>query len=180
MTVRELWGRDHRALLAAGCACCDAELGPDRRSGTGDPTEIAILAAGSERGIERPEIEATNPRVAVYPFDTERKRMSILRSNGVLYVKGAFDLLLPLCQEGTEGAASANADMAGRGLRVLAVAVGSGTQETNLRLLGLLGLAHWLCSGPGWRSRVRCRLSPGGRAVRLACAQGDAALLPPL
>jgi Ca2+-transporting ATPase len=141
MAVRELWGPDHRRLLAAACACCDAELGRDGATASGDPTELAILAAGAERGIERAAIEASNPRVEVNPFDPERKRMSILRADGVLYVKGAFDLLLPLCRQGTEGAIAANADLAGRGLRVLAVAVGSGPQEADLALLGLVGLA---------------------------------------
>ncbi len=37
MAVRELWGEDHRTVLATATACCDAELGPDGRSGTGDP-----------------------------------------------------------------------------------------------------------------------------------------------
>ena len=50
MTVRELWGADHRALLDAAAACCDAELADDARTGTGDPTEIALLAAAAERG----------------------------------------------------------------------------------------------------------------------------------
>ena len=53
MTVRELWGPDHHALLDAAAACCDAELGDDGRAGIGDPTELAILAAAAERGIDR-------------------------------------------------------------------------------------------------------------------------------
>ena len=141
MTVRELWGPDHGRLLDAACACCDAQLLGDERTGTGDPTELAILVAGAERGLRRDAIERARPRTAVNPFDPVRKRMSILRADGVLYVKGAVDLLLPLCAAGTDGAVAANADLAARGLRVLAVATGSGAEERELRLLGLIGIA---------------------------------------
>ena len=141
MTVRELWGADHSRLLDAAAACCDAELAPDERGGTGDPTEIALLVAAAERGTRRAELESTRPRKTVNPFDADRKRMSILRADGVLYVKGALDLLLPLCVSGTEGALDANTQLAARGLRVLGVAVGSGTEEKDLRLRGLVGIA---------------------------------------
>ena len=141
MTVRELWGADHAALLDASAACCDAELDASERSGTGDPTEIALLVAAAEREIRRSEIEITRPRTSVNPFDSERKRMSIGRADGALYVKGAVETLLPLCAYGTEGAAAANELMAARGLRVLAVAVGRGEREQDLRLLGLVGIA---------------------------------------
>jgi Ca2+-transporting ATPase len=141
MVVRELWGADHAKVLDAAAACSDAELGADQKSGSGDPTEVALLMAAAERGIRRPDIERQRPRNDVHPFDSERKRMSILRADGVLYVKGAVDLLLPLCMSGTDGAADANLQLAARGLRVLGVATGAGTDENGLRLLGLVGLA---------------------------------------
>jgi Ca2+-transporting ATPase len=141
MSVRELWGGDHHALLEAACACCDAELGPDQRTGTGDPTELALLAAAAQRGIHKDALERARPRRTVHPFDAERKRMSILRSDDVLYAKGAPDLLLPLCTAGTEGATEANAEMAARGLRVLGIATGAGSEEKDLRLVGLVAMA---------------------------------------
>jgi Ca2+-transporting ATPase len=141
MAVRELWGQDHRAVLAAAAACCDAELGADGRSGIGDPTEVAILAAAAERGILKDQIEAANPREAVSPFDAERKRMSILRADGVLYVKGAVEVISARVGAGADGASAAAGEMAGRGLRVLAVAVGNGPAEERLRVVGLVGIA---------------------------------------
>jgi P-type Ca2+ transporter type 2C len=144
MTVRELWGADHNKLLDAAAACSEAELGPDQRTGTGDPTEIALLAAAAERGIRREAIETERPRKQVNPFDAERKRMSILRADGVLYVKGAPDLLFPLCSSNVSGATEANVQLAARGLRVLAVAIGPGqgrNDEADLQLLGLVGIA---------------------------------------
>jgi len=141
MTVRELWGRDENALVDAATACCDATLGPDGRDGTGDPTELAILSAALGRGIRREDIESARPRTAVRPFDTDRKRMSVWRADGVLYVKGAFESLEPLCRDGLEGAANVNGTLAGRGLRVLAVATGASPDERELTLRGLIGLA---------------------------------------
>ena len=141
MAVRELWGNDHRAVVDAAAACCDAELGPGRSGGTGDPTEVAILAEAMGRGIHRDQIETERPRRVVNPFDADRKRMSVLRADGVLYVKGAFESLEPLCRAGLDGAAAATAEMAERGLRVLAVATGGGPEENDLTLLGLIGIA---------------------------------------
>ena len=56
-------------------------------------------------------------------------------------MKGAVEVILARCTSGTTGAAEANAQMAARGLRVLAVAVGKGTAEENLELRGLIGIA---------------------------------------
>lgn len=144
MRVRELWGEDHHALLQTAASCCDAELDPEGTGGTGDPTELAILLAARERGIEKAELEEKNPRLHTEPFDSLRKRMSIGRSNGVLYVKGAMESVLALCEQSPETLAAARRageDLTECGLRVLAVATGSGREEKGLRLTGLLGLA---------------------------------------
>ncbi|MFN7142912.1 MAG: cation-translocating P-type ATPase, partial [Myxococcota bacterium] len=135
MAVREVWGPDHDAVLRAAASCCDAE------PPVGDPTEVALVLGARVRGFDRAAIERENPRIAVHPFDSVRKRMSIRRADGVLYVKGAVDLMLPLCVAGAERAVEANAEMAARGLRVLAVAVGRGDAEEGLTLLGLVGIA---------------------------------------
>jgi Ca2+-transporting ATPase len=137
MAVRELWGSDHRRLLDAATACCDAELA----SKIGDTTELAILAEAALRGIERSAIEHQRPRVQVIPFDADRKRMSILRADGVLYVKGAVEVVLERCVAGTAGASDAATQLEERGLRVLAVAIGADPSETRLTLLGLIGIA---------------------------------------
>jgi len=141
MTVRELVSKDEDELLRVAASCCDAELADDEHGGVGDTTELAILIAAAARGIRRADIERDNPRVAVTPFDSERKRMSIRRADGVLYVKGAVEVVLARCESGVEGAMEANSEMAARGLRVLAVAVGTGEEEERLRLVGLFGIA---------------------------------------
>jgi Ca2+-transporting ATPase len=139
MELREVWSQDSHRLLSAAAACCDATL--DAGPGVGDPTELALLRAAADRGIHRDAIERDLPRVEESPFDSERKRMSVRRRDGVLYVKGAPEVLLPLCSSGTHGAAEAAGVLAARGLRVLAVATGSGAAERDLRLVGLVGLA---------------------------------------
>ena len=141
MRVRELWGRDHTELLFAGAACSDAEMGRDGRGAVGDPTELAILIAAAERGIHREDIEATNPRVAEIPFDAVQKRMSIERADGLVYIKGAVESVLPLCVAGVDDALEAHAQLAERGLRILAVAVAPAGAERRATLLGLIGIA---------------------------------------
>jgi P-type Ca2+ transporter type 2C len=168
MKVRELWGKDQKELIRAACSCCDAELDAEERNGTGDPTEVAILSRGVEDGVRRQEIEKTNPRQATNPFDSERKRMSIRRKDGVLYVKGALETTLPLCTQNTEGAEEANQQMAERGLRVLAVAVGQGEREEKLRLIGLIGLAD-----PPRPEAIRAVEAARAAGIRTVMITGD-------
>ncbi|HEX7675017.1 MAG TPA: cation-translocating P-type ATPase [Bdellovibrio sp.] len=142
MRVRELWGPDHKALLYAATSCCDSELPLQGLSEIGDATEIAILIEARERGIEKSQIELVNPRLRTEPFDSDTRKMTVLRSDGNFYVKGAIESVLPLCVSGTAHREIENAvsDMSARGLRVLAVA--SGPQETSgLTLMGVIGLA---------------------------------------
>jgi len=141
MTVRELWGKDEALIIDVAAACCDADLAEDEVSGVGDPTEIAILVAAAARGIHRNAIESERPRKSVHPFDADRKRMSIFRSDGVLYVKGAVESVVQASRVVPHGTVEANAEMAARGLRVLAVARGSHDAEEGLELLGLIGIA---------------------------------------
>lgn len=141
MAVREIWGVDQRQVLDAATACSDADLSQDERSGVGDPTEVAIVVAAAQRGIQRGQIERERTRVSTYPFDADRKRMSIFRSDGVLYAKGSLESLASQARVIPPGIMEAAAEMAGRGLRVLAVAMGSENRESGLDLVGLLGLA---------------------------------------
>lgn len=144
MTVREVWG-ESEAVIAGAMECSDAEL--TEKGGVGDPTELAILERGRALGLERAELERRTPRAKTFPFDATRKRMSVLRDDGTLWVKGAVDLLLPLCASQPAGVLEQNTAMAARGLRVLAVArrdgvsVAEADPERGLTLIGLIGLA---------------------------------------
>lgn len=77
---------------------CNNALLQKTRSGyevQGDPTEGALLAMAGRAGIDK-EL----PRLREFPFDSERKRMSVIvNREGQLWVmsKGALEVLLPLC-----------------------------------------------------------------------------------
>ena len=92
----------------------------------GDPTEVALYEAALAHGYPRQELEERLPRVAEFPFDAERKRMSTLHRDEdgiVLFCKGAPERLLPLCTGGEVDGLLAQAEsLAGEGYRVLAVA----------------------------------------------------------
>jgi Ca2+-transporting ATPase len=142
MQVREIWGPDKTAVLRSAALCTDAEFDPRSGEGSGDPTEIAILAAAFTSGINLASAETEAPRVSSEPFDTERRRMSVFRMDGRNYVKGAVEAIISLCNDAGSSTVRAVADeMAARGLRVLAVAIGESPAETDLKLVGLLGLA---------------------------------------
>ena len=123
---------------------------------SGDPTETALLEAALAAGFDKAALLATMPRIAEFPFDSERKRMTTLHRSpdGVIaFVKGAPEAVLERCQislpDRAEIAAAAER-MAADGLRVLAVAYrrlpdwAGGTSvdaaEDSLTFLGLAGL----------------------------------------
>lgn len=172
MRVRKLWGNDHRALVQAAVSCCDAELDPEGCEGNGDPTELALLIEGRARDLEKARIEASNPRISTEPFDSNRKRMSVLRADGVLYVKGAPESILSLCPrlsgEQIASARSAIDEIASRGLRVLAIATGRGVVEKDLELLGLTGIAD-----PPRTEVVQAIAEARAAGVRLIMITGD-------
>ncbi len=141
MTLRECASAEPTALLRAAAACCDAELGIKGGAGVGDPTELAILHAARESGIERSEIEREDPRVRTVPFDTDRRMMLVWRRSGRVFVKGAFESVAAACRDLPEDAHASAEALARRGLRVLAVALGEDGDERQLTFLGLLGLA---------------------------------------
>ncbi len=160
------------ALLRASAACNDAELTlvDDRPVIVGDPTEGALLVAAAKGGITRAAIETEMPRLAAVPFDSDRKRMTVIRSqenHPWAFVKGAPEVIFSRCtlirtdrgvRELTENDRSrmlqANALLAHDALRVLAVAerpldgfsfeegaaVNDIEIEQELTLLGLVGL----------------------------------------
>ena len=74
-------------LLRAAVLCTDAHLGaPDKDHqdwhALGDPTEVALIVAGEKIGLHRTELSAESPRVAEFPFDSGRKRMTTVHRYG--------------------------------------------------------------------------------------------------
>ena len=84
-----------RLLLESLVLCSDATS--DGSTGTGDPTEIALIDAGLKNGINADSLNAEHKRVAEAPFDSDRKLMSTVNVYGEKYyvmTKGAADNLL--------------------------------------------------------------------------------------
>jgi Ca2+-transporting ATPase len=102
----------------------------------GDPTEGALLAAGSKAGGHQERIEKELPKHHVIPFDSDRKRSTVIRRrpDGTLraLINGAPDMLLerctrlytgtgirPMTDQDRRSIGEQNAAMAQRALRVL-------------------------------------------------------------
>jgi len=174
------------ALLTGGLLASDAQLervssedgGPENEREfkmVGDPTEGALVVAAAKAGLWRDEVEDRLPRVAEIPFDSDRKRMTTIhrgQSRGleesggaeyVAYVKGAPDVMLPLCDTILENGVDVPLtsgrrqhienvirDLGRGGLRVLAVAyrhldeipdeLDPDEVERNLSLIGLVAM----------------------------------------
>ncbi len=104
----------------------------------GDPTEAALVALAAKGGQSKESLAGLYEREREWPFDSQRKMMSVLlRHQGgrLLYVKGAPDMLLQRCRyilwEGKlkvlddrmrKQVLDANEQMAGSALRVLGAA----------------------------------------------------------
>lgn len=70
----------------------------------GDPTEGALLIAARKCGLSPDALDRRLPRVGEVPFSSERKLMSTLhrdldqQSRGIVFTKGAPDVLLTRCR----------------------------------------------------------------------------------
>jgi len=177
------------ALLSGSLLCSDALLekvesedGGDQYRIVGDPTEGAMVVAAAKAGLWREELEGKFPRVAEVPFDSDRKRMSTIHrldergadwseqgqegkegAEYIVYVKGAPDVMLPLCdtilEDGVDIPLTAARrqhventirDLGQGGLRVLAVTyryldrlpdeVTADKVEKGLSLIGLVAM----------------------------------------
>ena len=81
--VAELAGKykeEVYADLVDGCALCvNAKKDPDNPGNIlGDPTEGALVLFAEQFGIESEAFEDANPRLFEQPFDSDRKRMTVL------------------------------------------------------------------------------------------------------
>lgn len=140
-------------LLITGGLCCNARLLPpneetNRFTVLGDPTEAALLVIAQKNGINLDDIRTQSPRLRELPFDSSRKRMSAIYQVGadrIAYIKGAPKEVLDLCtyykQNGQMVALTeqdrttimeANDQYARNGLRVLAVATRTLTNEADI------------------------------------------------
>eukprot|EP00879_Flechtneria_rotunda_P009621 GHRR01010068.1.p1 GENE.GHRR01010068.1~~GHRR01010068.1.p1 ORF type:complete len:704 (+),score=209.17 GHRR01010068.1:84-2195(+) len=129
----------------------------------GAPTEVSLLTLGEKAGLKGKAVQQSAPRVASVPFESEHKFMATVHTeNGkrVMYVKGAPDRLLPLCDSQVEGVQlsqsgpldakywkAAQAEMSSQGLRVLALCRAELPERYNLESLSAKSLLQQSPSG---------------------------------
>lgn len=152
-------------LLRIGTLCNNSSY--DGIHIIGDPTEGALIVAGTKAGVWQDEMGKLYPRVDEIAFSSERKRMTTIHQTPegelVAYVKGAPEVILQLCDytydndkakklntRKKQQLLKANEKMAGRALRVLAMAyktlpntLKDSTEESvesHLTFVGFLGM----------------------------------------
>ncbi|UUZ95844.1 cation-translocating P-type ATPase [Paenibacillus sp. P25] len=105
-----------RRLLQVSVLCNNASLFEQRPEGKkkkgaeeegagvwsikGDPTEGALVVLGAKAGVTQQSLEGLYRRVMELPFDSERKRMSVVvehQGGRMVCTKGAPDVLLQQC-----------------------------------------------------------------------------------
>jgi Ca2+-transporting ATPase len=130
----------------------------------GDPTEVALVHAARQAGIQKETTEEHYRRVAEIPFDSDRKCMTTIHrdpgSGLIAFTKGATETLVAraMNQITRDGIAPLNADeffeaaeqLGALGLRVLAFAVRRWSMtpvdltpevvENDLTIIGLIGI----------------------------------------
>ncbi|HEY0828246.1 MAG TPA: HAD-IC family P-type ATPase, partial [Bacilli bacterium] len=134
---------------------------------TGDPTEGALVVLGAKAGVTPASLQGLYQRVNEFPFDSERKRMSVVvehQGGRLMCTKGAPDVLIQHCSymlwdgnvvpfTGTlkQKVLAANDSMAKSALRVIGLAyremktaerIGeeAADVENNLIFVGLTGM----------------------------------------
>ena len=118
-------------VLNIGVLCNGAQLVEDKGNFkiVGDPTEASLLTAAAKAGIWKNKKEKELSFIDEIPFDSQRKKMTIIRQDGektIAFVKGAPDIMLADCGQLTntdrEEILKVNDEMTDSAMRVLAVA----------------------------------------------------------
>src|SRR3990167_3410842 len=91
-----------KKVLEIGVLCNNAYLKKDNNIWkiVGDPTEGAILSVAGKAGIWKEELEKRLPLLSEIPFDSDRQKMSTIRSTPdslLVCEKGAADVILKDC-----------------------------------------------------------------------------------
>ncbi len=87
-------------MLYKSAALCNNSVLDDHRE-FGNPTELALLRAVDEIGMDRKNLSEKYRRIDEIPFDSERKRMTVMVENGdtkISFTKGAPDVLLQMAK----------------------------------------------------------------------------------
>ena len=144
-----------RRLLETAALTSRASVGPDGRA-VGDPTDTALTVVAQKAGIIAADLLPDLPLERDIPFTSERRSSASVhldRDRPVIFVKGAPATVLEWCarraahdgergldEESRRSILLDNEALAARGLRVIALATGPGTEPRDLTFLGLVGI----------------------------------------
>ena len=133
----DLTNKAHYMLLKSAVLANDADI--EGENEIGDPTETALLQMAAKFGIVPSQYRGQHPRVSELSFDSDRKLMSTVHNmdgENIVCTKGAVDVMLPrinsvmtsdgvipISDEEKKKIIDANQQMSEKGLRVLAFAV---------------------------------------------------------
>lgn len=159
MKVTRIESNDDILTLTLAALCCNC-TSDDNTLGA-SPTERAIITAAENSGLSKSALDKAYPRLFEIPFDSNRKLMSTANryeKSRRMITKGAPDILISRCTHYFDGKnripldsakraqiIAANADMANKALRVIAVGfrdLGESEKpaEANLTFVGLIGM----------------------------------------
>ena len=147
-----------RPLARAAAACNNAELARDG-SGSGDPTEVALLRAAAELGEDVALLARERARRSRFNFDPALRLMSTVDESPdglCVHVKGAPEAVLAHCQQARNGELDVPLD-AGLSGEILA-AVDSYAKR-GLRVIGLAQRAWGNLSAPDRREEAERELT---------------------
>jgi len=149
LTVRQVEAADSQELLRIGALCSDAVI--DDGAAVGDPTEVALVVAATEAGIDVASLRQTHRKVSEVPFDPATRHMITVHEtpdgNGLVALKGAPSVVLKMCSDLSPANASElserNEQLASTGLRILAFAKSSDDRNlsSGYTFLGFAALA---------------------------------------
>lgn len=113
MKVEDVYGQTDDKLINNMAVNSTALLNADGTS-SGNPTESALLRYIGTQGKDYLELRAQAKIISQMPFSTEKKMMGTLvddNGNHILFVKGAPEYIMELCDMTAEQQADANAQL---------------------------------------------------------------------
>ncbi|MDN6167704.1 MAG: cation-translocating P-type ATPase [Lactococcus lactis] len=99
--LTDLTQADQKLLLNAMVLCNDSSFSQEGQA-LGDPTEVALIAYSDKIGYPYQDLREKSPRLAEFPFDSERKLMSTINDfegQKTIFVKGGPDVLFNSCNQ---------------------------------------------------------------------------------
>ncbi|MFW7414162.1 cation-translocating P-type ATPase [Demequina sp. SO4-18] len=126
-------GADEDHLWHASALCNDADVDTDGDP-VGDPTEVALLEAAGDAGLDWRQLRESTSRDDEVPFDSTSKRMAVV-VDGIVHAKGAPEVILDDARD--EVLVRAAEEWASQGLRTLAFARGDASGDGDALFEGL-------------------------------------------